>query len=339
MKPGKDWARADALRVFREKASSHLLDYNSLLRKFSIEPEILNDPEAIIPIELLYRVFDAAAAEMGNDAILFDMFHDMDLGEISVFDYLFVCAPTIRDGCKAWERFNSIRSSGISLVLHEPGDDGVLEWTYQDMHGPWQQNMFARMAWATRRFELALGCDIAPVTIEMAAPVPAMTSEFQRLYKDRLLFNCRRNAILIPAECMDTSPHCMDNNLYAIIQKAALDEQEAINRDGSPVIRVADEIAETLKTGNCTLDQVSSNLGMSSRSVQRLLEEEGTSFRKVTEDIRKAAATRYLRDTSLPMKEIAYLLGFSEISTFSRAVKGWFGHSPKDFRRQTVTSR
>ncbi len=71
---------------------------------------------------------------------------------------------------------------------------------------------------------------------------------------------------------------------------------------------------------------------MSQSAVQRLLEKEGTSFRQLSEEVRRSAAERYLLGTDLPMKEIAYLLGFSELSTFSRAVKTWFGVSPKKVR-------
>ncbi|MEM9632738.1 MAG: helix-turn-helix transcriptional regulator [Pseudomonadota bacterium] len=101
--------------------------------------------------------------------------------------------------------------------------------------------------------------------------------------------------------------------------------------------RIANEVASNLSHGACTLPQISAKLGMSQRAVQRLLEKEGTSFRKLSEEIRRSAAERYLRSTDLPMKEIAYLLGFSELSTFSRAVKTWFGVSPRKVREASLS--
>ncbi|WP_417685119.1 helix-turn-helix domain-containing protein [Roseibium sp.] len=333
MKPVKEWARADALRMFRDSAPRDLLDWNSLASEFGISPSLLDDPEAIVPIDLLYALFDRAAQIMDNDAILFDLFHMMDLGNISSFDYLFVCAATIRDGCIAWERFNQIRSNAYHLSYSEDDGFGILEWKYQDRHGPWRQNMFARMGWAVKRIEIALDTPLPPISVEMNSAPPFKTSDLQRRYGNRLKFDRERNAILIPKTMLSVQPVKNDNNLYAIIQRSALEEQENLSHRDSPSSLIANAIAESLKTGTCTLDEVAQTLGMSSRTVQRILEEDGTSFRRLTEEIRRSAATRYLRDTRLPIKEIAFLLGFSEISTFSRAVKNWFGQSPKEYRR------
>ncbi|WP_417670600.1 helix-turn-helix domain-containing protein [Roseibium sp.] len=335
MKPIKEWARADALRIFRDKVPAYLLDWPRLAKDLSIRPEVLDDPEGVVPIALLYEVFDRAAQLMDDDAILFDLFSQMDLGNISSFDYLFVCASSIREGCASWARFNEIRSNSYSLDFTEDDAFGVLEWTYHDRHGPWRQNMFARMGWAAKRFEIALGKDVAPITIEMATSTPLGTSDFQKRYGSRLKFNQDRNAIVVPKNLLSLRPINNDDNLYMIIQRSALEEQGNVSRHGSPSLRVADAIAEAMKTGSCTLDDVAQRLAMSPRSVQRALENEGTSFRALTDEIRRSTATRYLRDTSLPIKEIAFLLGFSEMSAFSRAAKSWFGRSPKSFRQGT----
>ncbi|MEP5622840.1 MAG: helix-turn-helix transcriptional regulator, partial [Hyphomicrobiales bacterium] len=127
--------------------------------------------------------------------------------------------------------------------------------------------------------------------------------------------------------------------LYPIILKPAGDELEAFGQLESPLSQVANEIATNLSDGGYTLPKIAEKLGMSQRAIQRLLEKEGTTFRKLNEEIRKSAAERYLRSSNLPMKEIAYLLGFSELSTFSRAVKLWFGNPPRRVREMLINSR
>ncbi len=337
MKPESNWARTDALRILRDNMLKGALDWEQLSQKYSFDLNVLDDPEGTIAISTLYELFEAAAIAADNDAVVFDIFNMAPVGEVSVFDYLFVCAPTIRDGCHAWTRFNTIRSNSYTLEFTEDPSHGTLEWKYQNHHGIWRQNMFARMAWATKRFETSLDCDVAPINIEMACQAPKQLSNFQRRYGSRLIFNASRNAISIPTGYLDAQPKKKDPNLYSIIQQAALEEQALFTRYDSPMNHIADQIAETMKTGTCTLEQISINLGLSQRTVQRLLEEEGTSFRRLTEEIRRAAAKRYLKETSLPMKEIAFLLGFSEISTFSRAVKTWFGVPPKKYRQELAS--
>ncbi|WP_346908874.1 helix-turn-helix transcriptional regulator [uncultured Roseibium sp.] len=82
------------------------------------------------------------------------------------------------------------------------------------------------------------------------------------------------------------------------------------------------------------MGNVASTMGLTQKALQRALGRQGTCFRHVLEDARSSMAAHYLTRTNLPMKEIAYLLGFSETSAFSRAVKRWFGQPPRAIREQ-----
>ena len=72
---------------------------------------------------------------------------------------------------------------------------------------------------------------------------------------------------------------------------------------------------------------------MSKRKLQRLLHDEGTSFMTILNETREDIAKQYVRDKDMDLTEIAFLLGFSEQSTFSRSFKRWTGTSPSSFRK------
>jgi AraC-like DNA-binding protein len=72
---------------------------------------------------------------------------------------------------------------------------------------------------------------------------------------------------------------------------------------------------------------------MSTRTLQRRLAEEGTSFRGLLDDVRRTAAARHLRTPGLSNAEVAYVLGFSELAAFQRAFRRWYGVTPGEFRR------
>ncbi|WP_346895620.1 AraC family transcriptional regulator ligand-binding domain-containing protein [uncultured Roseibium sp.] len=334
----KEWARADALRVLRDSTPAELLDWSVLADRHGFDLDELDDPEGSVPITALYAVFEEAAEVSGDDARIFDIFNASDIGAFSLFDYLFTCAPTLREGCHAWQRFMQIRSNAYSVTFVEEEGQGVLEWKLQDRHGPWRQNMFARMAWAARGFEAALDTRTAPIEIELATCAPVSTSDFQRRYGNRIRFDGVRNTLSVEARYLDDKPVRNDNNLYAIIERASLGELNLRARNTSPLSAIAEVIAETMKAGSCTLPAVAATLGMSERSLQRTMENEGVSFRELTAHVRRAAARRYLRETSLPIKEVSYLLGYSEVSTFSRAVRQWFGCPPRALRQNPDTS-
>ena len=93
-------------------------------------------------------------------------------------------------------------------------------------------------------------------------------------------------------------------------------------------------IVDQLPSGNVTDESVARTLYMSSRKLQRQLQNAGTTFNTLLNEIRKDLAQKYLREQDTSMTEIAFLLGFSESSAFSRAFKRWMGVSPTQYRNE-----
>lgn len=99
--------------------------------------------------------------------------------------------------------------------------------------------------------------------------------------------------------------------------------------------RVRSQLLECLPSGEATLHGVASRLGVSTRTLQRrLADEDGNTFRDVVQATREPLARHYLVNTSLPFREIAFLLGFDEPTSFFRAFRDWFGETPESVRMQ-----
>ena len=92
--------------------------------------------------------------------------------------------------------------------------------------------------------------------------------------------------------------------------------------------KVEDILSNQLPHGKATASEVARRLGMSSRTLSRKLGEEDTSFVEILDQLRAALAKRYLHDKTLPISEIAWLLGYREISSLTHAFKRWTGTSP-----------
>ncbi|MCY1013835.1 helix-turn-helix transcriptional regulator [Nannocystis pusilla] len=74
-------------------------------------------------------------------------------------------------------------------------------------------------------------------------------------------------------------------------------------------------------------------MGTSERTMQRRLRQAGTSFRDVVDDVRREAALAQLGRRDATVTDIAFMLGFSDLSAFSRAFRRWTGASPSEYRR------
>jgi AraC-like DNA-binding protein len=78
---------------------------------------------------------------------------------------------------------------------------------------------------------------------------------------------------------------------------------------------------------------------MSVRTLNRMLAGEGTSYRHLLDQLRHELASRHLANPHISIGEVAFLLGFSELSAFYRAFKRWSGRTPAEFRQSVRTAR
>ena len=92
-------------------------------------------------------------------------------------------------------------------------------------------------------------------------------------------------------------------------------------------------IVDKLSSGVVTKQQAADGLHMSPRNLQVKLAAHNTSFQEILEKTRQTLALGYIEQSSIAITEIAYLLGFSEVSNFTRAFKRWTNKSPTEFRR------
>ena len=86
-----------------------------------------------------------------------------------------------------------------------------------------------------------------------------------------------------------------------------------------------------LPSGNPNQNRIAERMNRSLSTLQRQLQQEGTSYRQIRDDTRRQLATEYVRESKLSLSQIAYLLGYSDQSNFSRAFRRWTGVTPKEF--------
>jgi AraC-like DNA-binding protein len=97
------------------------------------------------------------------------------------------------------------------------------------------------------------------------------------------------------------------------------------------------KLADLMARGEANADAACRALRLSRRTLQRRLKAEKTTFQKVLEEVRRELALNYLSDARLKSLEIAMLLGYSNISTFTTAFKSWYDMPPAQYRQQFLS--
>ncbi len=184
------------------------------------------------------------------------------------------------------------------------------------------------------RFASWLVGEAIPLThAEFAYPMQSPLEDYQRMFTRNCMFERKASLIRFHARYLDKYnvrrtgefKDFMDNR-YDLAYIPGVDSALAVRLEA----RLEHYFNETL--GFFSMEDAASESNMSSQTLRRRLEEEGTSFRQIKDNIRRKVAMHWLRDPSVPIAEVARLSGFADPNGLSRAVKSWTGKSPSEFR-------
>ena len=140
-------------------------------------------------------------------------------------------------------------------------------------------------------------------------------------------------AAVKPLPVISADPY-LNRLLLAYCEEALARRPASLGSFRSTVER---EVVQLLPHGKARASEIASRLGVSQRTFARRLSLEGASFTDVLESLRSHLAARYLADDSLSISQIAWLLGYQEVSAFTHAFKRWTGKTPRQARAQAVS--
>ncbi len=328
--------RADPVLAIENRILRHGNSWDAVARTIGFEPDLHRRKNALFRFDKLIALLNHAAELCGDDAEIFDETSNLSIGTFSLLDYVTICAPSVRSSLKNWARFQKVLNSALSTTYHEKDGWACVEFSPFSHLGAHAQFSYAVAAGSASRF-MSLSPAIAPcLRIDVDAPRPASGSAFVSALGPRIRFDCDRLRLYVPDTVLDERPPRAERNLYELVEDAAIKSLASQQGRNSSLMHISELIRHHLKTGTASVQTIAAQLNMSERSFQRTITAHGTTFRKLVEETRRALADHYLTETDLQMKEIAFLLGFSEMSAFSRAAKGWFGIAPKSYRTRTA---
>ena len=164
------------------------------------------------------------------------------------------------------------------------------------------------------------------------APPPPDARDYVEAWGVPVQFNAGENAILYPREVLEMPLVGADSNLHGILARHAEQLLQELPPLSDLSSRVRLLLSKQLGTGDTSLSHTAKQLAMAPSTLRRHLKQEGKTHREILDELRLQTALRHLKDRRLPVSEIAFLLGFGEVSAFDKAFKRWTGKRPSELR-------
>ncbi len=321
---------------FADFAAGIGLDAKQLYASAGLPLTIREEQEAV-PLNDVANLLDAAArhANPKRPCLGIEFARDFPVGGIGALGFLLVNAPTIRAALMCTARYVSMIVAPIEMEYSE-GDGGVgcVTWSYPpSFSAPRQQFISFAAAGILARLRLFTGETWAPLGVEF---------EFRQLecpdivlanFGSRVSYNCPVNKVYFdPTTLATANPHA-NPRLFRVLTCIASDKLSLKLEPNDIVSRTQRQIQRQLGNARVDLDSIATTLGITARVLQRQLKQADTTFEALLRESRHGMGEHLVKDTDLPLTEIAHALGFGELSSFTRAFKADFKMSPRDYRQ------
>ncbi len=300
--------------------------------------EEVDDPTVRLEVRTQIKVLELAAQELQDDFLGFHLARSFDLREIGLHYYVMASSEQLAEALRNAERYSGINNEGVRLHFRSGGATVIaLDYVNVDRGSDRHQIEF----WLTALVRICrqlTDSRLAPRKLMVRHFRDSTPPEYKSFLASDVEFGADADEIVFPEQVASLPIVGADTHLNKLLRQYA-DEALAHRPQERRGVRadVEQVIPQLLPHGKAKTSEVARQLGLSSRTLSRSLSAEGLTFGKILEELRAALARRYLKDRELPISEIAWLLGYREISSFTHAFKRWTGMNPREFRASPLS--
>ncbi|MFA5941432.1 MAG: AraC family transcriptional regulator [Sinimarinibacterium sp.] len=322
------WAKA-----IRKALEAGGYDSARLFAAAGLDAAALADPNARYPVAGTTRLWHLAVEATGDDAFGLTVARHVGPTTFHALGYALNASTTLHETFDRLLRYFTVISDAAELAFDEPpGGYRFAIHVAAEGERPADEAIDAFAALVVRLCRALLGRrEFAPRLVRLQRAEPRNRVAFERMFRAPLQFSSAENAVYFDRAVLDmplegANPELARHNDEIVARYLARLQRDDV------VTRVRAVLVELLPTGAPNAAAVAARLHLSERSLQRRLAEAQTAFSALLQDTRHSLARSYLRDPQTSIGEVAYLLGFGDLSSFTRAFRRWEGISPSEFR-------
>ena len=291
-----------------------------------LTPQIVSDDDARISAAQFCVAWAEGMRLTNNRQLALAIARATPPGAFGIVEYVCRSAPTLGAALRQWVRYLNLLDDAVQVGLVTEGDRAYLR-VVRESEAPAPASHELCWALVARYARELSAVPFRLHAVELAHVAPGDVAPYRAWFDAPVVFGADTTQLVMPATALDASLVSSDPALLAILSRAADELARKTPTDPLLTAQVKRVLHEALRSDDAHVDVVAKRLGVTARSLQRRLADEGTSFQAVREEVRRELARRYLTE-GLPIADISFLLGFSEPSAFFRAFKRWTGETP-----------
>ena len=316
------------------------IDVGALLEKAHITPGQIKNEQTRVDVRYQIKFVESVATAIGDPLLGLHVGYSYDLREIGLLYYVIASADTLFECLLRAARYAAVANDGISLDVKKAGELRVrLSYSGVARHTDVHQIEFW-MASLVRICRKLVDRDLGPIKIRITHDRSRKTAEIEKMMGVTLEHRANADEIVFSKFSAEYPIVTADTYLNGLCGRFCEETLDHLGGKSSPLkVRVENVIGRLLPHRQVSVRAVAEELGMSTRTLARRLASDGYSFIEIFDGLRSALAHRYLDESTLPISEIAWLVGYSEVASFSHAFHRWTGTSPRAARSKGMRSK
>lgn len=322
---------SSALSVWRA-LESYGVDPAALFQRAGLDAKKLYDANARYPDSRLYKLWRLAAEATRDPYLGLKVASYWHPSAAHALGYAWLASASLNDALQRTVRYFRIMTDKEKLVLTESDEEIrlVIENPVPD-HPTAPEDLDAAFAAIVSLCRMCHGESFNPRRVTMSRSEPPDAGPFAAYFRAPIQFSGNENSICLDKEDALAALPTANAEVARANESIVQDYLARFDR-GHVAMRVRARLTEQLSSGHASQESIADALHMSVRSLQRCLDNEGTSYKSLVDETRRELAAHYIAESHRSINEITYLLGFSEPSNFSRAFRRWTGKSPSAYR-------
>lgn len=322
--------------VLRALSPSDVRD--RVIEKCGVDRADLSDPDGTVSLAQMGAIWHSAH-HRHPDATGLAVLNYAKRGDFGVLEHLLETHESVGGALESFVSFQSLLQANAGRWSCESTGAGHKEVRLEFLHKRERLHDWVAelgLAALLRILQEGVVGTFRPRQVRLTSPPPPMDKTvYQRAFGAQPEFSAPSNAMVLDERDLSLSLRSCNPPLKEMLQSLA--------HKGAPTApeTIAQVVTQMLQRNleNSTAPKVADRLGMSERTLRRKLQENNTTYSAILERVRRQKVIHYLEQPHLSLTEIAYLVGFTDVTSFSKAFQRWFGTSARQFRANQLSNR